>query len=494
MRSAAALLALCSLALLSTGTAHEARACGGSFPPPPPPNQDGEVVTDHRMIFRVTPQATTLYDEIEYTGSPQSFAWVLPIQGPVTIALSSDIVFSALDALTAPTLIAPPFPSCPECNCCPESAGSSSGSSSGGGSGGGGAPPVTVTSQQTVGPYATVQLQSSDPTALDTWLTANGYPVPAAIEPVIAAYVQQGFDFLAMKLVPGQGIAAMRPVRVTSAGAGLTLPLRMVAAGAGSTVGITLFVVGDGRYAPQNFQTFTISGADLTWDWLKQTSNYTTVQAQKEAALGGAAWQIESAQLLEARDSEAPILNDQASADYLPVLAAADAGTTDAGATDAGSGTGETADQVRQDDLATLFPGGNMSDVFVTRMRANLSQAALGSDLMLEASRDQSVLSTEYYVSNSINGPVCGPPCGPCDPNACGGGEDDGGSNSSSGGGGGNSSGGGAGNAAQGGHANGSGCSTAMSDRVSDNGILILAGLAIAAVAVNRGRRRGAAR
>ena len=133
---------------------------------------------------------------------------------------------------------------------------------------------------------------------------------------------------------------------------------------------------------------------------------------------------------------EGPILNDQASQDYLPVPAAADAGDADGG-----SGAGETADQVRQDDLATLFPASNQSEVFVTRMRADLSQAALGSDLVLEASSDQTMLSNLYYVAGSINGPECGPPCAPCDPSSCdygpgddGGSDNPGGSGSGSGG------------------------------------------------------------
>ena len=53
------------------------------------------------------------------------------------------------------------------------------------------------------------------------------------ILPVIDAYVAEGFNFLALKLVPGQGVDSMRPVRVTTPGAAATLPLRMVAAGTG---------------------------------------------------------------------------------------------------------------------------------------------------------------------------------------------------------------------------------------------------------------------
>src|SRR6202022_1024401 len=95
---------------------------------------------------------------------------------------------------------------------------------------------------------------------------------PRRHHPVIAAYVGEKFDFLAMRLVPGQGTAAMRPVSGTSPGAGVSLPLRMVAAGTGATVGITLWVVADGRYEPQNFQAFTILPSEITWDWSLSSS------------------------------------------------------------------------------------------------------------------------------------------------------------------------------------------------------------------------------
>src|ERR1700679_34926 len=104
-----------------------------------------------------------------------------------------------------------------------------------------------------------------------------------------------------------------------------------------------------------NFQTFTIAGSDLTWDWSVEDSNYTTVQASKEAALGNAAWQIESSLSLSPFQIENVVLGDPASADYLPVPSAAQA--ADAGADDGGvTGQGETADEVRQQDLTTCFP------------------------------------------------------------------------------------------------------------------------------------------
>ncbi len=402
-------------------TASDARACGGCFHTP---EQIPTVVTDHRMIFAISQQQTTLYDQIEYSGSPSNFAWVLPIHGPVTVGLSADSLFSVLDQKTQTTILPPQAPQCPFCGCgggaLTAGASGSSGSSSGGNGG------VSIISQEVVGPYATVQLQSTDPNALNAWLTANGYVIPANVMPIIAAYVNEGFDFLALRLTPGQGVAAMRPVSVTSAGAGLSLPLRMVAAGTGNTVGITLWVVGDGRYEPKNFLSFLISPSDLTWDFNTQESDYSTLRTQKEQGLNDTAWQIESSLSISPFDIESAVLNGGfvggASSGFTGSSSGGGASNsdyaaippTDAGADGAAGSPGQSADQVRQQDLATLFASGP-STVRITRIRGDLSQKALATDLTLQASGDQSVLSNIYQVTKFVNAPVCQP----IDPSTC---------------------------------------------------------------------------
>src|SRR5258708_5641269 len=118
MRKLARWCAVGSVALALAATARDANACGGCFhgedipASPTQPAQSGTVVPDPRMIFAVSPSATTLYDQVEYTGSPASFAWVLPIHGQVGVALSSDILFAALDAATQTTIEAPVLPPC----------------------------------------------------------------------------------------------------------------------------------------------------------------------------------------------------------------------------------------------------------------------------------------------------------------------------------------------------------------------------------------------
>jgi hypothetical protein len=415
MRKSLLAAALGAQIALVGASVRDARACGGCFHPP---TESGTVITDHRMIFAVSnsPAQTTLYDEIRYQGSPSSFAWVLPIHGTVTVGLSSDVLFQAIDQNTTTTIVAPNLPPCPQCACANQGFGGGATSSFGGSSSGSAGPSVSVLQNQVVGPYDTVQLSTNDPTgmALTAWLTANNFDVPTSVAPIIAMYAGEGFNFLAMRLAPGQGIQAMRPVSVTSAGAGLSLPLRMVAAGTGATVGITLWVVSSGRYQPMNFPTFTINAAtDLTWDWSASDSNYSTVQASKEKVLGNAAWQIESSLNVSPFQIENAVLSGQADTDYpVPAL--------DAGAEDAGiSGLSNPAlapTQVRQQDLSTCFPGANSTEVRITRMRADLSHAALANDLVLEAATDQSVMSNLYLVTKSVNAPVC--PA--VDPTTCG--------------------------------------------------------------------------
>jgi uncharacterized protein DUF2330 len=390
-----------------------ANACGGCLQPPPPPTQTASDVTDERMLLAVSPTQSTLYDQLEYTGNPSSFAWVLPIRGTVDVGLSADVLFDSIDALTSTQIVAPPQ-NCPPPPTCQGLAGGESAPSADFAAGGGDNSTVTVTKQENVGPYDTVQLHSTDTGALENWLAQNGFVIPAAEQPVIAAYVAEGFDFLAMKLLPNQGVQAMRPVRVTTPGASLSLPLRMASIGTGVTVGITIWVVSDGRYEPQNFPFFHIEDSALVWDWNTSSSNYTALRTQNESALGGKGWEIESSLTLNQQlitsvilsggqyasnggigaGSVAQLLPSDATQDYLSV------GDPDAGA-DAASY--QSADDVRTADIAALFVGLQGPNVRVTRIRSDVAHAAMTQDFFLQASADQSEISNVRNVTKSVN-------------------------------------------------------------------------------------------
>jgi hypothetical protein len=161
-------------ALLVLGDVTEARACGGCFVPP----ANNTLVTGHQMILSVRQDSTTLWDQIQYDGSLESFAWVLPInrrggdrpvvRSPLRRASGSDfgdVVEPYSDCSSSSALLA-----------------SSSYTAMATGPGNGG---VDVFASQTVGPYDTVQLSATDSVALTDWLDENGFALPPELSSTI---------------------------------------------------------------------------------------------------------------------------------------------------------------------------------------------------------------------------------------------------------------------------------------------------------------------
>ncbi|MDB4944789.1 MAG: hypothetical protein JWP97_4323 [Labilithrix sp.] len=450
----------CALVL---GFEHQARACGGCFHgerTPAQPVVETSVVSDHRMVFALGPQQTVLWDQIRYTGDPEDFAWVLPVRPGTRVELSRDAWIAALDAVSGTQIVKPqPRPSnLPfggEGDYMDDSSGCGCGSSSeaafsdqaGGYADGGasaadsGTPPVQVVSQTVVGPYETATIRSEQPDALQTWLHDHGYAVPAEILPIIESYAKEKMDFVALRLRPGQGVRAMQPVRIISPGADPTLPLRMVAAGVGSHVGLTLFVVSEGRYRPQNFPEAVIDDSKLLWDTSQSRSNYAELASALLALEGGRPWLTEYAAPLATTITggfgSTRTVADQyygqcfggvavptevdAGSDAGGETADAgdlDAGDPDAGDLDAGGGTSDVdaatptdpsapsmictrADDLccQFDDLELAVQSLHRSDVFLTRLRADLPASALGVDLRLEANPTQSTVSNVHFAS-----------------------------------------------------------------------------------------------
>ena len=378
-------LAFASTALVDV---RDASACGGCLVPP----SENTQVSGHRMILSISNDKTTLWDQIEYTGNPSSFAWVLPIKGQVEVGLSSDALFETLEAMTQVTVNAPWIP------CSTEWCSSGGGGAGGGGGGPGGGGEVTVITQEVVGPYETVQLSSSDANALKTWLTDNNFAIPPDISGVIDAYVADGFDFLALKLVPGEGVDAMRPVRITAPGAAPGLPLRMVAAGTGAVTPISLWVIGEGRYEPSNFPAFEINEKDLVWDWDTSSSNYKELRAAGFAATEGKGWLVENAW------PELPSSLDWAL--HYVISNSPNSGYGDA------QGAGAT--EELKEDLDALHGSIDPSSMWLTRLYAELPRSALANDLKIGASLQQTTVPGIFYVAESVGTPPACPAVPEC--------------------------------------------------------------------------------
>ena len=395
MRLAQTVLLSIPVLLLAMSHANDASACGGCFHSIQ--QSESTQVTGHKMILSVSNVQTTLWDQISYMGEPSSFAWVLPIKGIVDVGLSSDALFQTLEGATRVNISSPSIDCAP-----PPFCGGGTSSATGGfaGSGGsGGPPPVTVTAQSVVGPYETVQLHSSDPAALTAWLTNHNFVIPADVKPIIDDYVGEGFDFLALKLIPGKAVTAMRPVRVTMPGGSPVLPLRMVAAGTGVTTPVSLWVMGEGRYEPANMPSFTIQSDQLVWDWDSMSSNYSMLKKTTFDVSQGKAWLVEAGEpfspyfLQDTLGSLAE--NDPVSSGYADEM-------------------GNGAPAALLADLAALQGTLDPSSLWVTRLHSELSRQALLTDLTLGASSNQMPVERFLQATKEKGtAPTCPqfPPC-----------------------------------------------------------------------------------
>lgn len=359
---------------------HDALATGGVFTTPA--DAASTQVTEHRVVLSISEGQTSLWDDLTFSGDPSDFAWVLPVKGPAEIAQSSYYLFQALDQVSTVMTRSPTI----TCDCavvsgtgCPLPPGLEQAHVEG----------VAIVYHEVVGPYETVRLQSTDPQALRTWLSTNGYVVPANIDPVIDEYVAEGFDFLAMRLAPGQTIQDMRPVRVTMPGEHDVLPLRMMASGTGDVAPITLWVFARDRYEPTNMPSFYVDPAELVWDWDSESSNYPALRAAGFEAMNHGGWLIEYARL-----------QDVSWFEVVAIQSGFYAGTP---------AEREAAAQADHQALAGPFQKYPYS-ITLTRLRAELPHAALTQDLELAVSATPEEIPELYAPSATGTQPECPPP------------------------------------------------------------------------------------
>jgi hypothetical protein len=219
--------------------------------------------------------------------------------------------------------------------------------------------------EEVVGPYAVVVIGGTDPTALRTWLTDNGYAVPDTMQPVIDHYVSLHMDFVALRLRDGAGLGRMQPVRVTAPGYQPLLPLRMVAAGVADSVELVLFTLASTRLEAMNFTNTEIDPErDLVWDFATDTNPNDVFRRAERAlavAANGRAWLTETARTQPRYSYDA--LAQQAVRQW-----------------------------IAESDAATVFDDMNIAldglgdEPVLTRLHANLSVDALDTDLLLQAS------------------------------------------------------------------------------------------------------------
>lgn len=296
----------CALLLVGTVMAPSAAlACGGTFcdgsgPVPMPVDQTGE-----NILFIQDGPAIEAHIQIQYTGEPQRFAWVVPIPAVPTFRVGSDLLFRELLRSTVPSYTTQPMPG-DTCNedlapwllaaplglavvpvvgvyfvavlafialttvpgCANQDLLAIPGS-------GETAAAATVVFRDSVGAFDITVLEAGTADAVMTWLADNQYTVPLTTRPILAQYANENSLFAAVKLVSSAQVDEIHPIVLRYEYGVPCVPLRLTAVAAASDMGVRTFFLGQARTVPNTYRHVEVNPARL--DWLNNGANYMQV-------------------------------------------------------------------------------------------------------------------------------------------------------------------------------------------------------------------------
>jgi hypothetical protein len=298
---------------LVLGASTPAWACGGTFcdqgpvgTPPMPVDQTGE-----NVIFVMKPGIVQAHIQIQYSGDPESFAWIVPVQKVPTVTVGSQIFFTNMLNGTVPTFqTTTTFTNCatgsqstssssgPGCGASSDDSGGGFNASAGGSGGSGpksNAP--TVVSQNAVGNFDVTILQPVDTQGLIDWLVQNGFePDTADAQPVLQDYLSRGYAFVAIKLQPDAGIDEIHPLVIEYAGDEPCVPLKLTRVAAVEDMTVRTFFLGDNRVVPTGgYKHVMLDTARLDWTGLGTNYNLAVARAVDAPVANGRAFVTEYA-------------------------------------------------------------------------------------------------------------------------------------------------------------------------------------------------------
>ncbi|MCB9727957.1 MAG: DUF2330 domain-containing protein [Deltaproteobacteria bacterium] len=261
--AAAAAIALIAL------TAPPAAACGGFFCSFVPIDQTGE-----QIVFSVEPGKVTATIQIAYQGEAKDFAWVVPVSGTPKIRVGAQGFFSAVEQRTQPQWYLNWQWGDGQCGFfSPEE--DAAGPPQAGGAGG---DEVVVLAEEQVGPFETVTLAANDASKLLEWLDSRGFDQPEASLPILEHYVDQGLNFVAMKLGQDEGVGDLQPVVLEMDSDEPCVPLVLTRIAAQPDMPVKVWVLADHRAVPTNWYNVVVNEKKI--DWLGYGANYTEVATQ----------------------------------------------------------------------------------------------------------------------------------------------------------------------------------------------------------------------
>jgi len=291
MRSRWLLWALAAAAPLGVAE-RAAQACGCLALPSPatPVVQAGE-----RILFAKDQDNVVAYIQVQYAGSADNFAWLVPLPSVPTVEIGTDELFQRLGSATLPRYTVTTTRQF--CN-----GGSSSTRSSGLGCGASdftsqnpgtsaGAPDQgfaaadagALVERASVGPYDYAVLKADDQSEMLTWLSDNRFFVPAGTDAAMKPYIHPGAYFLALKLKAGETTGDIVPVIVKYQSDLPMIPIILTQVGAVPNMGIQVWVLGASRAIPRNYHHVVLDDLPVWLGFGATTYNDALIRAVKEA-------------------------------------------------------------------------------------------------------------------------------------------------------------------------------------------------------------------
>jgi hypothetical protein len=252
--------------------ADDARACGGTFcdsgPQAMPVDQKGE-----NILFVMDGDSVEAHVQIQYQGSADRFAWVVPMPVVPEISVGSQLLFQNLLAATVPT-----YGYTTQTDSCGGS-GAGAASFGAGGSGGGisidaGTNGPTVVFRDTVGAFEVVVLQGGTAQEVSDWLTTNAYQAIDSAPAILDEYLKKNYVFVALKLTAGADTDEIHPLVFKYKGTEACVPLKLTAVAATENMGVRTFFLGDSRVVPTNYKHVVLNPVRINWQAF--ASNYDT--------------------------------------------------------------------------------------------------------------------------------------------------------------------------------------------------------------------------
>lgn len=249
-------LHLLLLAAMGAFATLRADACGGFFCSSIPVNQNAE-----QIIFRQDGDQVVALVRIQYQGDAEKFSWVVPVPGIPDVQTSSDLLFNALDQQTRPrfqleydgepcpgTFFGGPFFAA---DAAPQAGVDGSA--------------VNIIDERPVGPFNLQIINSDDPAALAKWLADNNYDLTDRGEELIAPYLEEGMNFLALKLRKDKSAGDLVPIKMVYKTDRPMVPIRLTAVAAEPDMGVLVWLFGPARAIPTTYPHVVVNYAKLPW-------------------------------------------------------------------------------------------------------------------------------------------------------------------------------------------------------------------------------------